>query len=383
MINVNQQALLELLKASLFGTDPSFPIDTDWNAVLQEAEDQTVVALAAPAIPDREAEKWEKRIRYNKMRFMQILTEQTNLVRVFHDAGIPLVILKGCAAATYYPEPVRRTMGDIDFVVPPEQFDDARHLMEENGYQFDHDLGDDRDYCFYKNKVSFELHHHYSDNDWDIEPFIMNGMAHPEICEIYNNKFPALPTEINGLVLLDHVRHHLYGGLGIRQIIDWMMFVHVVLDDKTWETRFAPLARDAGLETFAITMTKMCRLWFGLPDAITWCDSANIETAQQLLETVFDFGNFGIKTPYVYRPMENLSMGVRKQGFFRFLQTTGTANWKACQKHRFLRPFAWLYQLFRFTGRGFKALFRGEHLAKDAAKGTKKADFYERLGLNR
>ena len=383
MINVNQQALLELLKASLFGTEPSFPIDTDWNAVLQEAEDQTVVALAAPAIPDSEAEKWEKRIRYNKMRFMQILTEQTNLVRVFHDAGIPLVILKGCAAAMYYPEPVRRTMGDIDFIVPPEQFDDARHLMEENGYQFDHDLGDDRDYCYYKNKVSFELHHRYSDIDWDIEPIILNGMAHPEICEIYNNKFPALPTEINGLVLLDHVRHHLYGGLGIRQIIDWMMFVHVVLDDKTWETRFAPLARDAGLETFAITMTKMCRLWFGLPDTITWCDSANIETAQQLLETVFDFGNFGIKTPYVYRPMENLSMGVHKQGFFRFLQTTGIANWKACQKHRFLRPFAWLYQLFRFTGRGFKALFRGEHLAKDAAKGTKKSDFYERLGLNR
>ena len=154
MINVNQQALLELLKASLFGTDPSFPIDTDWNEVLQEAEDQTVVALAAPAIPDSEAEKWEKRIRYNKMRFMQILTEQTNLIRVFHDAGIPLVILKGCAAAMYYPEPVRRTMGDIDFIVPPEQFDDARHLMEENGYQFDHDLGDDRDYCFYKNKVT-------------------------------------------------------------------------------------------------------------------------------------------------------------------------------------------------------------------------------------
>ena len=62
---------------------------------------------------------------------------------------------------------------------------------------------------------------------------------------------------INGLVLLDHVRYHLQGGLGIRQIIDWMMFVHANLNDETWETGFAQLARGAGLETLAVTMTSM------------------------------------------------------------------------------------------------------------------------------
>ena len=57
MIDSNQQALLELLKASLFGMKPSFPEVVDWDAVLKEAQDQTVVALAAPAVPTREAEK--------------------------------------------------------------------------------------------------------------------------------------------------------------------------------------------------------------------------------------------------------------------------------------------------------------------------------------
>ena len=35
MINVNQQALLELLKASLFGVEPQFPEGVDWDAVLK------------------------------------------------------------------------------------------------------------------------------------------------------------------------------------------------------------------------------------------------------------------------------------------------------------------------------------------------------------
>lgn len=383
MINVNQQALLELLKASLFGTEPDFPEGVDWDAVLQEAKDQTVVALAAPAVPEEEAERWRIPAAQNKMRFFQILDEQTKLVKLFQDAGIPMVILKGCAAAMYYPEPLRRTMGDIDFIVPPERFEDARRLMTDSGYEFDHDIGDDRDYSYCKGNVFLELHHHYSDPGWDIDPLIADGMIRPLMGDMYGKDFPVLPAEINGLVLLDHVRHHLFDGLGIRQIIDWMMFIHMFLDDEAWENRFAPLARKANLETFAITMTKMCKLWFGLPDSVVWCEKADKETARQLLDTVFDFGNFGRKTSHDYHPVENVTVGIREHGLFRYLQDTGKMNWKACQKHAFLRPFAWLYQLFRFAGRGLKALFRGEKLAEDAAQGTKKADFYKRLGLSR
>ena len=69
MINVNQQALLELLKASLFGIEPQFPEGVDWDTVLQEAKDQTVVALADPAVPEEEGEKWCVSVRHNKMRF--------------------------------------------------------------------------------------------------------------------------------------------------------------------------------------------------------------------------------------------------------------------------------------------------------------------------
>lgn len=383
MININQQALLELLKVSLFGIEPHFPEGVNWDAVLQEAKDQTVVALASPAVPKEETEKWRIPVTRNKMRFFQILDEQTNLVKLFQNANIPMTILKGCAAAMYYPEPFQRTMGDIDFIVMPERFDDARRLMADNGYKFDHDLGNDREYSYRKGDIILELHHRYSDEGWDIEPLIMDGLAHSVMRELYGKAFPVLPVEINGLVLLDHIRHHMRQGLGIRQIIDWMMFLHSFPGDDEWNNRFASLVREAGLETFAATVTKMCRRWFGLPDEITWCDYADDNLVQELLEALFQFGNFGNKTSKEERPVETVTMNIRKKGLFRYLQTVGQSNWKACQNHKILRPFAWLYQIFRYIVKGSTGLFRGDKIVKDLESGNKKSDFLKKAGIEK
>lgn len=44
MISQNQWALLELLKASLFGDRPSLSEEIDWKAVFEEAQAQAVIA---------------------------------------------------------------------------------------------------------------------------------------------------------------------------------------------------------------------------------------------------------------------------------------------------------------------------------------------------
>lgn len=380
MINVNQQALLELLKASLFGAEPVFPEGVDWDAVLQEAKDQTVVGLATPSVPKEQADKWRIPAAQNKMRFFQILDEQENLLKLFRDAGIPIVILKGCAAAQYYPVPMQRTMGDIDFVVSTDRLEEANQLMTENGYAFSHKT--DRHYDYSKNSTVFELHCRYCEENWDFEHLIAEELSQAAVCELYGKSFPVLSTEINGLVLLDHIRSHLYGGLGIRQIIDWMMYVHAHLDDAMWTECFAALAREPGLETLATTITKMCKLWFGLPDEITWCDGADEETARQLMELIFDYGNFGKKRLNEGNPMENISTDVSRYGVFRYLQTTGESTWKTYHKHHFLKPFAWLYQSFRFAKNGSTALFRGEKDKVETTQAKEKYNLYKKLDIN-
>ena len=383
MINVNQQALLELLKASLFGEKPYFPEDVDWDAVLQEAKDQAVVALAAPAVLEQESAKWQSSVARNTANFLNLLNEQTKLIQLFDANGIPLVILKGFAAAMYYPTPLRRSMGDIDFIVPSEHFERARVILDENGYEYKKDYGDDRDYRYTMHGVVFELHHRYSDKNWDIEPLICEGFSDIAIQELYHHSFSVFPTMINGLILLDHIRHHLYVGLGIRQIIDWMMFVHTSLNnDSVWKNNFLPIVHEAGLETFAVTVTKMCKLWFGLPDDITWCDSAENDTAEQLMEMVFDFGNFGVKGLAEQHSVESMMMDISRYGLFGFLQKAGESNWKAYHRHRFLRPFAWLYQSFRLVFKGVSALFRGERNKLESDHATKTVQFHKKLGIN-
>lgn len=382
MINSNQTALLELLKSSLFNIEPRFPDDTDWEAVQNEAAAQTVAALALPAVPKAQSAAWQVAAAQSTAHYMRALFEQSNLVKLFGENGIPFVIIKGTAAAAYYPKPQLRTMGDIDFLVGENDFEAARALLEKNGYTYRLDYGDGRDYTYTKGGVVFELHHRYSDLEFNIEPILITGIKNAVTKTVSGHSFPALPDCENGLVLLDHIRHHLYGGLGLRQIIDWAAFASAILSDETYSSRFLPLLQNVGLVKFCETVTKMCKLYLGLPDSITWCDGADTATAVELLENVFKSGNFGRKNPYEYRPMQSLTSSFKEKGLFKTLQTAGVENFKICKENRFFRAFAWLFQLFRYIRRGFAALIRGENLKKDIETGREKTDFYNRLGLN-
>lgn len=376
-MNKAEAVLFELIKKSLFNIPPTIPYDVDWQDVLTEAKAQTVVALVADAVPKEYSAEWQILSSQSTAHYMRALYEQTNLCKLLDINGIPFVIIKGSAAAMYYPKPQLRTMGDIDFLVPQTNFDKARKLLESNGYVFCGDYGDDRDYTYQKGNVIFELHHRYSDNGFDIEDVITEGVRNAQTHEIGGHSFPTLPTSINGLVLLDHIRHHIYGGLGIRQIIDFMMFIAA----QEQLDSFLPLVEKAGLYTFLKVLTKMCIKYFGLPDRFNFCKDADNDLAEQLLNTVLSGGNFGRKNPYQYKPMESLALSMREKGVFSFLQAAGLKNWEAAEKHTFLRPFAFIYQIFRLIKRGIRALFHGENLKKDFTAGNEKKDFYESLGI--
>ena len=75
MIEQSQQVLLEAIKASLYGSPPDYPPDTDWDTVVEEAKTQTVMALISPVIPiqDECSEQC-------KAAYMRLLYEQDKLL---------------------------------------------------------------------------------------------------------------------------------------------------------------------------------------------------------------------------------------------------------------------------------------------------------------
>ena len=178
------------------------------------------------------------------------------------------------------------------------KFEEAAELMEKNGYLLSHPSSSEnpRHLGYTKNGVRFELHHHFSQDDLDIDDVLIDGLNHRVWASGGNYRFPMLPRLSNGLVLLDHLRHHLKTGLGLRLVIDWMMYVNAEVDDSFWETEFGVVAKEKGLDTLAKTVTRMCQLWLGLPETITWCADADEKLCGQLLDALFSSGNFGRKS---------------------------------------------------------------------------------------
>ena len=358
MISLDKEQiyLLELIKASLFGKNPEIPVDANWEKIFEAAKKQCLVPMITCFVPAEHKAEWSNHSVQFKAYFMQMIYAQNSLVKLLSDNNIPFVILKGTAAAVYYPNPLLRTFGDIDFYVAEDNVEFVLTLLKSNGFIFI--SNNDRHYEFEKYGIDFELHFKFSCNHYnDIDSLILNGLNKTVEYRINKNCFPGLPVCENGLVLLGHIMQHLKtSGLGLRQIIDWMMFVYKELDDSTWKSSFRSNAVESGLDKLAITVTAMCKKWLGLPDSITWCNSADEETVDQFFLRILSEGNLGFdSTPY-----DTVKRNIETMGLFKYLQWAGKVNWQLAQKYIVLRPFAWLYQLFRYVGISIKSKITGK-----------------------
>ncbi len=381
-MNQAEQNLLSAIQKTLWNTECVFPPDTDWNAVLDEAEKQAVLGIAVNAAPKEIQDKWKSKTSYDVMHFIRILHYQSAMCELLQTNGIPMAILKGTAAALYYPDPIQRTMGDIDFIVSKESFDQAKGLLASNGYHINEEPLYPRHIEVEKDGISFEMHRFFTDNDGvDVDRFLFEGLKKTETGKIYNSAFPMFPAMENGLVLLAHVAHHLRAGLGLRQMIDWMMFADRELDDELWQSAFEAAAQETGLDTLAKTATRMCQKYLGLSDRITWCNDADPELCDLLLENLLSSGNFGRKRGSGLK-IESAVSHLRRKGF-RHLQKAGENNWQAYHKHRWLKPFAWIYQIGRYSRQGLQMKRQGEQIKEDVERGKQRGEIIQKLKIGK
>ncbi len=361
-MDLTDSTLLILLDKALHDVPGSFGENIDWDEVYLKAVNQGVAALGAKGLPNtiplEKQKEWETCKIIQIAAFVRYLYAQNNLCTLLKNNGIPMAIIKGAAAAMLYPQPYLRAMGDIDFVVPAENVDKAKRVMQEAGYIYKSDSGG-RHIEYQKDGFSFELHYHFSYVDLDLEESIEAGLRSLTSGTINDYRFPVLPTVTNGLIILAHIREHLRCGLGIRQIIDWMEFVENKLNDELWAERFFAIAKEKNLDVLAITVTRMCQIYLGLTDTVTWCSNADERLCEQLIETVMAAGNFGKNDHTQYR-IGGVAINIRREGLFPYLQRIGERDWKLLKKHKWLKPFAWIRELFVFIRVAVKFRKRGD-----------------------
>lgn len=389
MITKSQKVLLMAIKAALFGTKPSYPADTDWDEVVKEAKAQTVLGIISPVIPVH-----DESVEQCKAAYMRILYEQDQLIKLFDEHNIPCVILKGTAAAIYYPKPYLRAMGDVDILVPRNRFYEAVELMEENGFIYKYGKGDDGKLGIHsvhigyeKNGIVFELHHHFSSSGFDIDLILEKAINKRVYYKLNGYNFPMLPDIENGLVLLGHMDHHLKdNSLGLRQIIDWELYFYSVMNKDTWYI-FAPVARKAGLLKLAATITKLCERQLGLTKTITLKNKTDDEYIyDQLIENILTYGNFGRKQPRLTtinsgERISTVTDMIKSKGLFKYFQDNGLATWKLCKKYPALKPFAFIYGFFRFIIRGIKGIIKTGKIKEQIKYVRDKKSFDQKIGI--
>ncbi len=368
-LTAEQIILLKLIRSALWGEER--PNNAD--IAMDEARKQALVSLLFPDSPEA--------MRYSA-HYIRILYAQDELVQLMKASKIPMVVLKGSAAAIYYPDPFLRTMGDIDFIVPQSQFETACALLPKIGYHLVKDLDFvGRHRCYQKDGIEVELHHHYSYDDFDIEKYVTSGIENSDVIELSGHLVPILPQMENGMVLLSHVAGHLRSEIGLRQVLDWMMYVDKVADDRFWAEHLCSAATECGLQTLAIVMTRMCQVYLGLRDSITWADSADLTLCDELLRNLLITGNFG-NANGAGTGIETVATNIRRNGLFFTLQNAGEHNWKAYQKHKVLKPLCWAYQIGRYIHRGLGTGRSGLQLAEDYNRSQARYDLLTRLGID-
>ena len=368
--------LFDILKASLWGGSFTDPIP---NAVMREMQAQTVDGLVLAALPSAGNKKhlWVAQ-------FVQMAAVQTEALRVLEEAQIPAVVIKGTASGKDYPIPYLRRYGDIDILVHPENYQRAIEALMQGGFIKKGDIGKDETHL-YKNGQMVELHQSPPGLERVQEgPFILSyllsGLDNIQQAEITQLHcfFPVLPWKQHGLELIWHIREHLYNGLGLRHIIDWMVFVDHHLRDDSQFREFRSVLEKAGLLSLAKAVTKASQMYLGLAGDFPWCADTDENTCTELIEFILDQGNFGVKrtddkTTKVLTRYHNPVL------FLKGMQNRGLYEWDAVQKHPALKPFAWLHTGVVAMKQYCLSKEGRQRLSAGLSKNKQRRDLFDRL----
>lgn len=356
--SLTQKTVLRLLSAAMFQKPFSAENKVDWKAVFDECKAQSVVSLAFSALPKSEVPQevyaqWKAFVNGSLAINSKISYAHTMLNELMTRAEIPYVILKGCASAEYYDDPLLRTMGDVDFYVPSDSFEKADKLLTKNGFK-SNEIDHEYEKAYTKDGVVYELHNTVNG--------VPGGKVGAEIRRYFDGIFEKSTLKYfdlaeyyspspyhHGLVMLLHVaRHMITGGIGLRHFCDWAVFVDKVGGD--FSAMFENELKRVGLWRFAQIMTQFCTAYLGLkPQA--WAGEIDKKLLHDLKNDVFAGGNFGHKD--LSRADEAKFITSRKKGTVNndsaLKQAVLSANeivrkhWKFAGKVPVVYPVGWVF----------------------------------------
>lgn len=310
------ETFLQLLKAGLWGKSldvSRFSAEIDWDGVYQLAQEQTVMGFVAEGISQLPREKQGRRQLMLQFYKQTAEIEDENrkmnafvpyLISQMERMGVQAVLLKGQGVAANYMNPLRRAVGDIDLLITGDgQYERAKKLMEEIATLDEEDVKRKHAAFLYKGMV-VELHGDFR--------FLINKKCKKHLdawkrirltgdSRAINNDYvkglvvPSIQFDV--VFVFAHMLGHLMGsgGVGLRQVSDWMMFVNKYYDEidlKALEEDLVLL----GLLDYWRLFGAMAVHELGFPEErMPFYDERLIGKGKKIMKLILYTGNFGTR----------------------------------------------------------------------------------------
>ncbi len=325
-LSKENKLLLSLLANALF--DAQLAIDVqqiDLKLLFTEAMSQGVLALAFDALP-QEARACDKEI-YDLWQMYAFSIMQKNasqmhanaeVEKIFEEAGLPVCTIKGFASDYYYGAKKHlRQMGDIDFAVPAGQIEAGKTLLLENGFvRVDDEDIHDFHITFKKGSEIYEMHKGITwllEGNAYLEEYMEDIFFHARKVNLDSVTVTVPDMFSHGLIMLLHMQRHMLtgGGIGLRHLCDWAVFVNSVPNDE-WCRAFEEKLKNLHLWTFAKALSKVSSLYLRIEEK-EWFSQFDHETAEALLQDILLSGSFGYKDSKRYQEIFFLSKTHKKE----------------------------------------------------------------------
>lgn len=376
-----EKNLIALLRASVFTQDVPTLFEPDYAQILLLAQKHAVAGLLYPAVkrlsppPDilSELKKLAFAAATRETLQAQELEEITNACE---QAQIPVLLLKGCILKSLYPIPSLRYMSDIDLLIEPKDAKTMHSILLSFGYTEEKiDASSTRVYTS-PQTMRYEIHLELTSEGYHApsQQFASELMARSIPME-GKSYIRILPLVQHYAYLLCHfVKHFIYGGIGIRQLID------IYLCQKKWQmddAQLHPLLDTLGLVAFHNNLTALAKHWFEGAEA----DASVLELGDYLMAS----GVFGNEAHRSTDRMLQQGQGVAYLWRRTFLPyRTMKQYFPILKTLPFLLPVFWIWRIVRALFFRRKKL-RAEVSAfesTDSEMIAQRAAFYERCGLD-
>lgn len=192
----------------------------------------------------------------------------TELARIWTSEGIPMMVFKGQANASFYPNPTHRATGDIDCWL----FGEAKkgdNIMEKHGAVVDFDWYRHSKILFQGETIeNHRVMGHTRGNEKlkDMEEELKAMINNPsDLPSIEGCGKVLLPTaQFNACFLTYHGLHHFTSeGLRMKQILDWAMFMKKEQKKVNW-FRFNDFCVYYKFDRFASVMNFIAVNYLGI-----------------------------------------------------------------------------------------------------------------------